>query len=68
MLISVTIPTRNRAGYVADLLDSLNNQIGTNFNWEIVVVDSGSTDNTSEVTSRIGNDSGLGGTRPNREK
>ncbi len=49
MLLSVIIPTRNRATYLADLLDSLAAQEPVAFDWEVIVVDNASTDNTPEV-------------------
>jgi len=45
--ISVIIPTKNRAGPMKTMLDSLIDQSYRNF--EVVVVDGGSTDNTQEV-------------------
>jgi glycosyltransferase involved in cell wall biosynthesis len=44
---SVLIPTYNHAGYVGQALDSLIAQ--TDPDWEAVVVNDGSTDNTAEV-------------------
>ncbi len=47
MKFSVVIPTYNRAGIIAKSLDSICNQ--SYANWEIIVVDNASTDNTKEV-------------------
>lgn len=44
-LISIIIPTYNRAHYLIDALDSIKHQTYTH--WECLVVDDGSTDNTS---------------------
>jgi glycosyltransferase involved in cell wall biosynthesis/GT2 family glycosyltransferase len=44
---SVLIPAYNQAGYLPTALDSLINQ--TSDNWEAIVVNDGSTDETSEV-------------------
>ena len=46
-LISIIIPTYNRAYLISETLDSIIAQTYTN--WECIVVDDGSTDNTSEV-------------------
>lgn len=52
MHLSVIIPTRNRAPALAVLLESLGNQRPVPFDWEVVVVDNGSTDTTAEVVQR----------------
>jgi len=50
MKISVVIPTYNRGDIISKSLDSICNQ--TYPDWEIVVVDNASTDNTAEVMQR----------------
>ena len=50
MKISVVIPTYNRGDIISKSLDSISNQ--TYPDWEIVVVDNASTDNTAEVMQR----------------
>jgi len=51
-LVSVIIPTYNRAKYVTQAIDSVLAQ--TYRNYEIIVVNDGSTDNTREVLKRYG--------------
>ncbi|GAB1855738.1 glycosyltransferase family 2 protein [Flavobacteriaceae bacterium MHTCC 0001] len=46
-LVSIIIPTYNRAHLIGETLDSIKAQ--TYSNWECIVVDDGSTDNTSNV-------------------
>jgi glycosyltransferase involved in cell wall biosynthesis len=48
-MISVIIPVYNRAKYIADCLESVFNQTCKDF--EVLVVNDGSTDNTEEVLS-----------------
>jgi len=50
-MISVIIPTYNRATFLPTTLQSVLNQTYPDF--EIIVVDDGSTDNTEEVVSQI---------------
>jgi len=52
MTVSVIIPTYNRAGSVCDAIDSVLEQ--TFKDCEIIVVDDGSTDDTSQVLKRYG--------------
>jgi glycosyltransferase involved in cell wall biosynthesis len=46
-LVSIIIPTFNRSAIISDSLDSVKNQKYTN--WECLIVDDGSSDNTDEV-------------------
>lgn len=50
MLLSVIIPTRNRVKRLANLLDSLAGQDPVPFEWEVIIVDNASTDDTAAVT------------------
>lgn len=52
--VSIVMPVRNAAAHLADSLDSLWRQTMADF--EVVVVDDGSTDATSEVLEAVGND------------
>ena len=50
-LVSVVIPTYNHASYLGRALKSVLDQTYTN--WEAIVIDNHSTDNTDEVMSRF---------------
>lgn len=50
-LVSIIIPTWNRADLLSETLESINNQSYTN--WECVIVDDGSTDHTKTVVQRF---------------
>tara|TARA_R100000306_G_C4374137_1_gene141227 strand:+ start:19 stop:999 length:981 start_codon:yes stop_codon:yes gene_type:complete len=47
MLVSLIIPTYNRASFLPETLESIESQ--TYSNWECIVVDDGSTDHTEEM-------------------
>jgi glycosyltransferase involved in cell wall biosynthesis len=49
-LVSIIIPTYNRAHLIVETLDSISKQTYTN--WECVIVDDGSTDNSLSVVSQ----------------
>jgi glycosyltransferase involved in cell wall biosynthesis len=50
-LVSVVVPTHNRADLIGGTLDSILNQTFTDF--EVIVVDNGSTDGTDQVVASI---------------
>lgn len=50
-LVSVIIPTYNRAHLIGETLESI--QAQTYQNWECIIVDDGSTDNTAEVLQKF---------------
>lgn len=51
LFFSIIIPTYNRASFIAKTIQSVLNQTYTNF--EVIVVDDGSTDNTEKVVKSI---------------
>ncbi|MBR4690273.1 MAG: glycosyltransferase family 2 protein [Bacteroidales bacterium] len=50
MTFSIIIPTYNRAAFLPKAIESVLNQTYTD--WELIIVDDGSTDNTREVVSQ----------------
>jgi glycosyltransferase involved in cell wall biosynthesis len=51
-LVSIIIPTRNRVSRLARCLDHVSS-IRSNKNWELIVVDNGSTDETPQFLERL---------------
>ncbi|MES2762087.1 MAG: glycosyltransferase family A protein [Bacteroidota bacterium] len=49
-MVSIIIPAYNYAGYIGECLDSVLSQSAKD--WECIVVDNGSTDNTAEVVKK----------------
>jgi glycosyltransferase involved in cell wall biosynthesis len=52
--VSIILPTFNRAKYIVEAINSVRNQ--TYFNWELLIIDDGSTDNTADLVKQIGDD------------
>lgn len=55
MEISVIIPTRNRCDVLAKALEAVSNQTFSQEQFEVIVVDNGSTDNTQQVVESFKN-------------
>jgi glycosyltransferase involved in cell wall biosynthesis len=49
--VSIIMPTYNRAEYILEAIESIRNQ--TYRNWELVIVDDGSDDNTEALISSL---------------
>lgn len=49
--VSIIMPTYNRAGLISETINSVLNQ--TYSNWELIIVDDGSTDNTENLIEQI---------------
>jgi len=54
MLISVVIPAYNEEKYIGRTLESLKNQAHPDFDYEIIVADARSTDNTAAIAKEYG--------------
>lgn len=54
MLASIVIRTLNEARYLGDLLESIGQQKTDGLEWEVVLVDSGSTDGTLDTAASYG--------------
>jgi len=50
-LVSIIMPTYNRAVFMSEAVLSIQKQ--TYQNWELVIIDDGSTDNTSEIVEKL---------------
>jgi len=52
--VSIIIPTYNRAGLIMETIKSISNQTYTN--WELIIVDDGSEDNTGDIIAQLKDD------------
>jgi len=55
--ITIIIPTRNRAEILKKTLDSINNLNSFDLEWEVLIIDNASTDDTKDVVNRISKES-----------
>lgn len=51
--ISIIITTYNYSNYIAECIDSCLSQLDTKLNYEVIVIDDGSTDDTQKVLQKI---------------
>ena len=51
ILFSIIMPTFNRAGFIGKAIKSVVDQ--TFINWELLIIDDGSTDNTKDIVSKF---------------
>lgn len=49
--VSIILPTYNRAGLIMETIESIQNQ--TYSNWELIIIDDGSDDNTEEIVTQL---------------
>jgi len=54
-IISIGIPTYNRAEFLRKLLENIYSQVGNDSRFEVLVCDNASTDNTSEIVEEYKN-------------
>ena len=48
-MLTIIIPTRNRSKRVSDLIESFSNLNQTKFEWEVLVIDNASNDDTKRI-------------------
>ena len=56
IIVTVIVPAYNYANFIGECLDSVLSQ--TFKNWECIVIDNGSTDNTQEIVKSYSNKDG----------
>jgi glycosyltransferase involved in cell wall biosynthesis len=49
--VSIIMPTYNRANFIAESIESIRSQTWTD--WELIIIDDGSDDNTEEIVAQI---------------
>ena len=51
-MLTIIIPTRNRSKRVSDLIESFSNLSQDKFEWEVLVIDNASNDDTKIIVNK----------------
>jgi Glycosyltransferases involved in cell wall biogenesis len=54
-MLTIIIPTRNRSKRVSDLIESFSNLSQDKFEWEVLVIDNASNDDTKIIVNKLKN-------------
>lgn len=54
-MLTIIIPTRNRSKRLSDLIESFSNLNQTKFEWEVLIIDNASNDDTKQTVNKLKN-------------